>query len=111
MQHHISRHVTTYYYVGFCYIMLRHHPDAIRTFATILNFIMRMRQYHTRSYQYDQVGYNFLISKHIIPYLSSVDKQDCRFLHVRISLLAIVDCWSATRYGTEHVLSASTHFF
>lgn len=49
-------HVTTYYYVGFCYIMLRRYPDAIRTFVTILNFIMRMRQYHTRSYQYDQVS-------------------------------------------------------
>lgn len=48
-------HVTTYYYVGFCYVMLRRYPDAIRTFVTILNFIMRMRQYHTRSYQYDQV--------------------------------------------------------
>ena len=48
-------HVTTYYYVGFCYIMLRRYPDAIRTFVSILNFILRMRQYHTRSYQYDQV--------------------------------------------------------
>jgi hypothetical protein len=48
-------HVATYYYVGFCYIMLRRYPDAIRTFVTVLNFIMRMRQYHTRSYQYDQV--------------------------------------------------------
>ena len=49
-------HVTTYYYVGFCYIMLRRYPDAIRTFVTILNFIMRMKQYHTRSYQYDQIS-------------------------------------------------------
>lgn len=49
-------HVTTYYYVGFCYIMLRRYPDAIRTFVSILNFILRMRQYHTRSYQYDQVS-------------------------------------------------------
>ncbi|KAF9465863.1 eukaryotic translation initiation factor 3 subunit 6 [Collybia nuda] len=49
-------HVTTYYYVGFCYIMLRRYPDAIRTFVTVLNFIMRMRQYHTRSYQYDQIS-------------------------------------------------------
>lgn len=48
-------HVTTFYYVGFCYIMLRRYPDAIRTFVNILNFILRMRQYHTRSYQYDQV--------------------------------------------------------
>ncbi|KAI0030086.1 eukaryotic translation initiation factor 3 subunit 6 [Vararia minispora EC-137] len=49
-------HVATYYYVGFCYIMLRRYPDAIRTFVTILNFILRMRQYHTRSYQYDQIN-------------------------------------------------------
>ncbi|KIM76905.1 hypothetical protein PILCRDRAFT_825908 [Piloderma croceum F 1598] len=49
-------HVATYYYVGFCYIMLRRYPDAIRSFVTILNFILRMRQYHTRSYQYDQIS-------------------------------------------------------
>src|SRR5882757_9375275 len=52
-------HVATYYYVGFCYIMLRRYPDAIRTFVQILNFILRMRQYHTRSYQYDQVRLHF----------------------------------------------------
>ncbi|KAL1662090.1 RNA polymerase I-associated factor PAF67-domain-containing protein [Schizophyllum commune] len=49
-------HVTTFYHVGFCYLMLRRYPDAIRTFVTILNFIMRTRQYHTRSYQYDQIN-------------------------------------------------------
>ncbi|KAL0958932.1 hypothetical protein HGRIS_014248 [Hohenbuehelia grisea] len=49
-------HVATYYYVSFCYIMLRRYPDAVRTIVTILNFIMRMRQYHTRSYQYDQIN-------------------------------------------------------
>ncbi|KAJ7254669.1 eukaryotic translation initiation factor 3 subunit 6 [Mycena haematopus] len=48
--------VATYYYVGFCYIMLRRYPDAIRTFVSILNWIIRMRQYHTRSYQYDQIS-------------------------------------------------------
>ncbi|KAG6828338.1 hypothetical protein H0H92_008352 [Tricholoma furcatifolium] len=49
-------HVATYYYVGFCYIMLRRYPDAIRTFVSVLNFMMRMKQYHTRSYQYDQIS-------------------------------------------------------
>jgi len=49
-------HVTTYYYVGFCFIMLRRYLDALRTFVSILNFILRMRQYHTRSYQYDQIN-------------------------------------------------------
>lgn len=53
-------HVTTYYYVGFCYIMLRRYTDATRTFVSILNFILRMRQYHTRSYQYDQVCFQVL---------------------------------------------------
>jgi translation initiation factor 3 subunit L len=48
-------HVATYYYVGFAYIVLRRYPDAIRSFVSILNFVSRMRQYHTRSYQYDQV--------------------------------------------------------
>jgi translation initiation factor 3 subunit L len=47
--------VATHYYVGFSYIVLRRYPDAIRAFVSILNFVSRMRQYHTRSYQYDQV--------------------------------------------------------
>lgn len=49
-------HVSTYYHVGVCYIALRRYPDAARIFATILNFILRMRRYHTRSYQYDQIS-------------------------------------------------------
>lgn len=49
-------HVATYYYVGFCYMGLRRYADATRTFNSILNFISRMRQYHTRSYQYDQIN-------------------------------------------------------
>ncbi|KAG8826371.1 hypothetical protein FRB91_010843 [Serendipita sp. 411] len=49
-------HVATYYYVGFSYMALRRYNDAIRTFVSILNFIGRMRQYHTRSYQYDQIN-------------------------------------------------------
>ena len=63
-------HVTTYYYVGFCYIMLRRYPDAVRTFVSILNFILRMRQYHTRSYQYDQV--RGLTCNFIVPYSHTV---------------------------------------
>ena len=48
-------HVTLFYYVGFSYLMLRRYVDAIRTFATILLDIKRTRQYHTRSYQHEQV--------------------------------------------------------
>jgi len=49
-------HVTCYYYVGFSYLMLKRYPDAIRCLSHILVFIMRLRQYHTRSWQYDQIS-------------------------------------------------------
>jgi translation initiation factor 3 subunit L len=51
----IPCHVTTYYYVGFCYLMMRRYADAIKAFSTVLTFIQRTKQYHTRSYQFDQV--------------------------------------------------------
>lgn len=49
-------HVTAYYYVGFAYLMLGRYADAIKSFTHILIFTMRLRQYHTRSYQYDQIN-------------------------------------------------------
>lgn len=52
-------HVATYYYVSFCYMMLRRYPDAITNFVHVLNMTMRMtRGYHgnARSYQYDQIN-------------------------------------------------------
>ncbi|TFY78603.1 hypothetical protein EWM64_g5405 [Hericium alpestre] len=49
-------YIATYYYIGLCYIMLRRYPDAIRAFVSIMNFILRMRQYHAQSYQYDQIN-------------------------------------------------------
>jgi len=48
-------HITLYYYVGFVYVMLRRYPDAIKAFSHILLYISRMKQFHTRSYQFDQV--------------------------------------------------------
>ncbi|CAG8451033.1 5274_t:CDS:10 [Paraglomus occultum] len=49
-------HVTTYYYVGFAYMMMRRYADAIRAFSHILVFITRTKMYHTRSYQFDQIN-------------------------------------------------------
>ena len=46
-------HITTFYYVGFCYLMMRRYQDAAKTFSHILYFISRTKQYHTRSFQYD----------------------------------------------------------
>ncbi|KXS17778.1 eukaryotic translation initiation factor 3 subunit 6 interacting protein-like protein [Gonapodya prolifera JEL478] len=49
-------HVTTYYYVGFCYLMMRRYLDAIRAFSSILIFVSRTRQYHTKSYQFEVIS-------------------------------------------------------
>lgn len=58
--------------------MLRRYPDAIRTFVSILNFILRMRQYHTRSYQYDQVRVFSLVTIDCGIQSSGSDQQNCR---------------------------------
>ena len=73
-------HISIFYYVGFAYLMviagrptrgvlthapprntnrpcsqMRRYSDAVRTFSNILFYIARTKQYHTRSYQYDQI--------------------------------------------------------
>ncbi|WOO80727.1 Eukaryotic translation initiation factor 3 subunit L [Vanrija pseudolonga] len=48
-------HVTTYYHVGTAYMALGRWPDAIKTFVSVLIFFLRMKQYHTRSYQYGSI--------------------------------------------------------
>ncbi|KAJ3343382.1 Eukaryotic translation initiation factor 3 subunit L [Gonapodya sp. JEL0774] len=49
-------HVTTYYYVGFCYLMMRRYLDAVRAFSHILIFVSRTKQYHTKSYQFEVIS-------------------------------------------------------
>ncbi|TPX41815.1 hypothetical protein SeMB42_g05275 [Synchytrium endobioticum] len=48
-------HVTTYYYIGFAYMMMRRYSDAIKTFSHISLFISRTKQYHSRNHQYDDI--------------------------------------------------------
>lgn len=48
-------HITTYYYVGFSYLMMRRYQDAAQTFAQILYFISRTQQYHSRTAQFDDL--------------------------------------------------------
>jgi len=51
--------VTTYYYVGFVYMMMRRYQDAIRTFSTILLYNQRTKHIiQSRTYLYDQVQLN-----------------------------------------------------
>ncbi|KAI9204267.1 RNA polymerase I-associated factor PAF67-domain-containing protein [Polychytrium aggregatum] len=49
-------HVTTYYYVGFAYMMMKRYADAIKSFSHILLFVSRTKHYHTRSYQYEVIA-------------------------------------------------------
>lgn len=48
--------IALYYYVGFCYLMMRRYQDTIRVFSHIIVFIQRAKQHFPpKSYQYDQV--------------------------------------------------------
>lgn len=48
--------ITTFYYVGFAYLMMRRYQDAIRTFSNILLYIQRTKQmFQARVQMYDQV--------------------------------------------------------
>lgn len=49
-------HVTLYYYLGFCYLMLRRHVDAVKTFASVLAFMGRAKAHKSRSFQADQTA-------------------------------------------------------
>lgn len=48
--------ITTYYYVGFAYLMMKRYQDAIRSFSNILLYIQRTKNmFQTKSYQYEEI--------------------------------------------------------
>lgn len=48
--------VTTYYYVGFAYMMMRRYEDAIRSFVNVLLYVQRAKAIiQTKSYQFEQI--------------------------------------------------------
>ena len=50
-------HIETYYYLSFCYLMMRKYNDCIRSLQYILTYIERTKQYiQSRSYQYQQLS-------------------------------------------------------
>ena len=60
--------ITTYYYVGFAYLMMRRYADAIRTFSNILLYIQRTKQQlQGRGYQSDHAAFSFAPPAHIAP--------------------------------------------
>ena len=54
----LPAHFTTYYYVGFCYVMLRRYSDAIRMFSHILVYVSRTRnlQSQKNTATYDSIS-------------------------------------------------------
>jgi len=42
----MAAHFTTYYYVGFCYMMMRRYADAIRMFSHILVYVSRTKNFN-----------------------------------------------------------------
>lgn len=54
--HVTACHVSIYYYMGFCYIMLRRYEDAVRVLSSTVLHIARIKHNHTRSYQYEQIN-------------------------------------------------------
>lgn len=46
-------HITVFYYVGFSYLMMRRYQDAVRTFSSILFYIMRSPSFQTKSSGWD----------------------------------------------------------
>ncbi|KAK3357022.1 translation initiation factor 3 complex subunit L [Lasiosphaeria hispida] len=50
----MAAHFTTYYYVGFSYMMMRRYGDAIRMFSHILVYVSRTKNFQ-KSAQYDSI--------------------------------------------------------
>lgn len=51
----MAAHFTTYYYVGFSYMMMRRYADAIRMFSHILVYVSRTKNFQKNS-QYENVA-------------------------------------------------------
>ena len=50
----MAAHFTTYYYVGFSYMMVRRYADAIRMFSHILVYVSRTKNF-SKNAQYDSI--------------------------------------------------------
>ncbi|KAJ4423925.1 hypothetical protein N0V82_001353 [Gnomoniopsis sp. IMI 355080] len=52
----MNAHFTTYYYVGFSYMMMRRYADAIRMFSHILVYVSRTKNFQGKNAQYDNIS-------------------------------------------------------
>ncbi|KAG0454651.1 hypothetical protein HPP92_023943 [Vanilla planifolia] len=51
----IGSHISAIYHYGFANMMLRRYVEAIREFNKMLSYILKYKQYHQKSPQYDQI--------------------------------------------------------
>eukprot|EP00252_Welwitschia_mirabilis_P004000 TRINITY_DN1412_c0_g1_i1.p1 TRINITY_DN1412_c0_g1~~TRINITY_DN1412_c0_g1_i1.p1 ORF type:complete len:528 (+),score=66.80 TRINITY_DN1412_c0_g1_i1:200-1783(+) len=51
----IGSQITTIYYYGFANLMLRRYVESIRAFNQVLLYIIKTKQFHQKSPQYDQI--------------------------------------------------------
>ena len=69
--------ISTFYYVGFAYMMMRRYQDAIRTFSNILLYIQRTKQmFQNKTYLYDQVTFSKISGKFLFIYWIAVGKKN-----------------------------------
>ncbi|KAB8233351.1 hypothetical protein ETB97_011628 [Aspergillus alliaceus] len=52
----MAAHFTTYYYVGFSYMMMRRYGDAIRMFSHILVYVSRTKNFQKGGNSYDAIA-------------------------------------------------------
>ncbi|KAI1919123.1 hypothetical protein LOZ58_002103 [Ophidiomyces ophidiicola] len=52
----MAAHFTTYYYVGFSYMMMRRYADAIRTFSHILVYVSRTKNFQKGRESFDAIA-------------------------------------------------------
>jgi translation initiation factor 3 subunit L len=52
----MAAHFTTYYYVGFSYMMMRRYADAIRMFSHILVYVSRTKNFQKGGNNYDAIA-------------------------------------------------------
>ncbi|PLN79705.1 putative eukaryotic translation initiation factor 3 subunit EifCl [Aspergillus taichungensis] len=52
----MAAHFTTYYYVGFSYMMMRRYADAIRMFSHILVYVSRTKNFQKGGNSYDAIA-------------------------------------------------------
>ena len=52
----MAAHFTTYYYVGFSYLMMRRYADAIRMFSHILVYVSRTKNFSKGNAQFDSMA-------------------------------------------------------